>query len=587
MNKKYDVFLSYSWQEEQIATTIYKRLETAGHSVWLDKNQIRVGDNIAEKVFDAIHNSDHFAIILSRHSTNSEWVKEELSTARINEIEKTGKKIIPILYEDCTIPTSLVNKKFADFRREPDEGIDELLAALRNDDTNAEQASSITGDSNVTHATLGEDEERLKEAITGDQRLFLAMDIGGTKIYVSLIDEEANRLHDRKYTTGHHKNENELFGFIKECIRNTVDEIAEKCNTADTTIFRKLKAFGIAFPGPTDYKNGIILDAPNLKMKNYPLAEKLERTFNTPVFIDNDVNLGVLGESWKGIAHGYSNVVGIIIGTGIGGGIMIDNKIYRGRNYTAGEIGHLVVDYDSEYECGCGQKGCIEALASRKIMGHRLSEEKIKKGDGSLIWRSHNIGSNEIADFYIQGDADTIDVVDNASMLCGKLVFSILNLLNPDIIFFGGGFVRQLGDAFLIHVKEEAEKCMNAVYSKGDKEIPIVLGTLSNPIITGACKMAIDNLDGHKSLNYESLVALISDELTEAEKEILESLDRQELRTPFSRDPSSDLDKEKLRNLRNRGLIRTTEGLSFKDSRHIELTKLGRVILAEIRNSPS
>ena len=97
MANDFDIFLSYSWQDEQIATTIYTRLENEGFRVWLDKNQVRVGDNIVEKVFEGIHGSDYFAIILSRHSTKSDWVKQELSSAKIYEIEKRVKKVIPIL----------------------------------------------------------------------------------------------------------------------------------------------------------------------------------------------------------------------------------------------------------------------------------------------------------------------------------------------------------------------------------------------------------------------------------------------------------------------------------------------------------
>lgn len=215
-------------------------------------------------------------------------------------------------------------------------------------------------------------------------------------------------------------------------------------------------------------------------------------------------------------------------------------------------------------------------------MGKRLSKIKIEKGDQSLIWKEKNIGSNEIADYFLQKDPDAIRVVNEASAMCGKLVYSILNLLNPDIIFFGGGFVNQIGDIFLTLILEEAQKCMNAVYSKGNNDIPIVIGALSNPIITGACKMAMDNTIGKQDITKESLLCILKNDLSNEDHKLLKQIYHEDLNIVFSRDPKSDLNKNKLRKLRNRGLIKTTEGLSFKDSQHIELTEIGNIIVKDI-----
>ena len=211
---------------------------------------------------------------------------------------------------------------------------------------------------------------------------------------------------------------------------------------------RRIKAIGIAFPGPTDFAEGVALDASIFRIKNLRLADRVHDTFDIETLVDNDVNLGVWGEAWKGAAHGYENVVGFMIGTGIGGGIIINGQIYRGRNKTAGEIGHMIVNLDSDIQCGCRQYGCFEALASRKSMARDLHARKLKQGFRGMMWAEETLLSNEIAWYYRNGDADALAVVHQAAEVCGKAVFSILNLFNPEIIVFNGGFVQQLGDAF-------------------------------------------------------------------------------------------------------------------------------------------
>jgi glucokinase len=158
----------------------------------------------------------------------------------------------------------------------------------------------------------------------------------------------------------------------------------------------------------------LVLDASNFRIRDFPLAQRIQDTFDIPTSVDNDVNLGALGEAWKGAARGYANIVGIMIGTGIGGGIVINGEIYRGQNKTAGEIGHMVLDLNSEIRCGCGQDGCFEALASRQAMARDLEARKRKHGSTDMIWDKKNLLSNEIAHYYKRGDADAVAVVDKA-----------------------------------------------------------------------------------------------------------------------------------------------------------------------------
>jgi glucokinase len=582
ISHEFDVFLSYSSRDEATARLIHEHLSGKGYEVWLDRIEVVTGDDIVQKVFDGIRKSRYFAILLSNSSTQSTWVREELSAARIRELEEERVVVIPLLYEDCRIPDSLSSKRYADFRHSIQEGLEELVHSLRrHGERESREGISIPLTETEAPSSFEQNRDRLVDAVSGNEKLYLVIDLGGTKAYVSLMNGQAERFFDRKFATESHEDPNRLFDFIKRCIRGTIDGIHEICDISTDDIFSRIEAFGIGFAGPTDADRGLVLDAPNFTIRNFPLADKLGRTFNIPAYVENDVNLGVLGESWKGVAKGYKNVVGIIIGTGIGGGIMIDGQVFRGRNKTAGEIGHMVIDHDSSERCGCGQYGCLEALASRSSMARDLHRTKSSKGMDNLIWEERNLGSNELAHYFESGDEDAIEVVNNAARICGKAVFSILNLLNPDIIFFGGGFVRQLGDVFLEPVREEAQKCMNAVYSLGEKNIPIEVGVLDNPILVGACKMVIDNTIGRKEHSRSSIIDAIIGGLEESHLKLLHSFFQTGMPIPISKDPRSDFHEDRLRELRNRGLIRTSEGQSFRRSANVQITELGRFIAEE------
>ena len=232
-------------------------------------------------------------------------------------------------------------------------------------------------------------------------------------------------------------------------------------------------------------------DASNFSIQDYPLASKLSAVLDKPVFIGNDADLGVMGEAWKGVARGYRNIVGIIIGTGIGGGIIINGRPYGGTSNAAGEIGHMVVDVNSMEICGCGQRGCFEALASRQAISRQLHRRKHQRGDYDVRWEAINLGSNELAHYVRIGDTDAVETVRQASEIWGKATFSLLNVLNPDLVFFGGGFVQQLGEDFLRPVREEVHKCMNSIYESKERVVPIKLGELDNPMLVGACLLAV------------------------------------------------------------------------------------------------
>lgn len=158
----------------------------------------------------------------------------------------------------------------------------------------------------------------------------------------------------------------------------------------------------------------------------------------------------------------------------------------------------------------------------------------------------------------------------------------MLNLFNPEIIVFNGGFVQQLGDVFLGPIREEANKCMNAVYSLGDNKIPIVLGRLPNPVLYGACKMAIEGGGGKVQRTREQILSSVCADLGENDFSLLKEIYDHGNMVPITDHFTSDYTKDKLRLLRNRGLISTEAGWSFRNSEGVKITELGRIVVEEI-----
>lgn len=581
--ESYDVFLSYASEDEEIAAEVTRHLTSIGYRVFLDRLEVLAGENIVERVFGVIANSRYFAILLTANATNSRWVKQELSAAKIREIEG-ATVLLPLLYEDCPIPDALIHLNYIDFRRSLQNGMSGLEDALRaHEERRVDGPSRFPADTG-TQPQLGDSKVTLLTAINGDQHLYIVMDLGGTKAYVSLMNDEAERLFDKKFSTEGHRDPEQLFTFIKACIRQTIDNIHESCGIRIERVRKRITACGIAFPGPTDSDRGVILNAPNLGVSNFPLAERIESAIEMPTFIDNDVNLGVLGEAWKGAAKGCKNVVGIIIGTGIGGGVLIDGKIYRGSTKAAGEVGHMILDVDSEHVCPCGQRGCFEALASRKSMARDIHVIKLGNGDTAVTWEERNLGSNDIVHYYEHGDPDIVAVVSNAARICGKAVFSVINGFNPEIVILSGGFIKQfeakqLGDAFLAPIREEVEKCMNALYVSTEERVPIRIGELDNPMLVGACKMVIDKCTGRATYDMQYLMEAVASGLGDEDLRLLHALYRQKVPPLISGDPGSDFYRDRLRALRNHGLIETVPGPSFRKSETVRISRLGQIVI--------
>jgi len=282
----------------------------------------------------------------------------------------------------------------------------------------------------------------------------IGVDMGGTKILAAVVNAEGRILADAKIPTKAYKGATVVIDRIASCIQKAMDK-----SRVDP---RSVQAVGIGAPGPLDPGTGIVIFAPNLGWKDVPLKAELETRTGIHTFVDNDVNVGTLGEHTFGAGQNVQNLVGIFVGTGIGGGIIMQGELFHGASKTAGEIGHIIVKAGGP-RCGCGTRGCLEALASRTAMTKQFQKAILKKGKKSILSELTGgdlglIRSGTLAKAIQRKDKLTLKVLKRATKYLGVGIGSIVNFLNPEMIVLGGGVVEALDDTFLDNIRAAVEK---------------------------------------------------------------------------------------------------------------------------------
>lgn len=263
---------------------------------------------------------------------------------------------------------------------------------------------------------------------------YLALDIGGTKTSAALFREDGTMWGDvlrRKSRT--YDGENAVY----ENSRLAVEELLAQ---RQITI-REVLAAGVGGPGPLDAETGVILHAPMMGWHNFPLAGRLKADFGVPVFLDNDGNLGALAEQCCGLARGKKAVGYMTVSTGIGGGLVLDGKIYHGAKGGGGEFGHLSIDPDGP-RCPCGNFGCLEMYASGTAIARRLRAGREAGADSKVFAVSETPGCAELAQAAEAGDVYALEMFHDLGRKLGLGLANIFNLLDLDIIVLGGGVTK-------------------------------------------------------------------------------------------------------------------------------------------------
>lgn len=299
----------------------------------------------------------------------------------------------------------------------------------------------------------------VKAADSEGRDVWVGFDLGGTKMLSAVYDENFSLLgKKRKATRGHEGSDAGV-----ERVSGVISRALEEAEVSS----KRIAGIGIGAPGPLDVIDGVVLDTPNLGWKDVPLRRELEKRFDCPVVLLNDVDAGVYGESRFGIARDARCVVGLFPGTGIGGGCVIDGEIFRGSRLSCFEVGHMRVVPDGP-RCGCGRRGCLEAVASRLIISaqaaaaaYRGQAPHLKAEIGTDV---SDIKSGALSASIKAGDSAVEDIVRAAARHLGTAAGSLVNLLNPDVILLGGGLVEALPELYSEVVITAAQKRAMACY---------------------------------------------------------------------------------------------------------------------------
>ncbi len=283
------------------------------------------------------------------------------------------------------------------------------------------------------------------------RQLTIGIDIGGTKVAGGLVTEKGRLARSMEVPTLADKGLKTSLGQVMGLITRLLDHAGGKEN---------LRGIGICAPGPLNPKTGIVICPPNLPgWRDVPLARLVTERFGLPTLVENDANAAGLAEVLIGAASGCQDIFYVTVSTGIGTGIIIDRKIYHGKNGVAGEGGHVVVDCNSPYVCGCGTRGCIEAIASGPGMARRARVRLEQEQAAASLLRTLSGGNpgsitpKMIAAAARRGDPVARSVLDETGFYLGVWLGAMVSLFDPEAIVIGGG-VSQIGKPLFDKIRE-------------------------------------------------------------------------------------------------------------------------------------
>jgi len=286
----------------------------------------------------------------------------------------------------------------------------------------------------------------------------ICLDIGGTKTLGAVFDKDKNIICKIKKKT---KSNGENSSNIEDIIISVVEELIEESGIKRSD----LNAVSAGAPGVIDQESGIVYFSPNLPWRNYDIRSPMIKRFNVPFYIGNDVNIGVLGEYTYGAAKGYKNIVGLFVGTGIGGGLILNGKLYTGNEFKAAEYGHMVLNSEGPL-CNCGQRGCLESFSSKQGMTAYVREQ-VQRGRTTQMKEAVEKGvfkSKKLKVAYNSGDEIAKEAVDRACHYLAIGSGNLVNIFSPDLVLFGGGIIESMGDIFLEKILSEVDKyCMPSI----------------------------------------------------------------------------------------------------------------------------
>ena len=311
------------------------------------------------------------------------------------------------------------------------------------------------------------------------EQFVIGVDLGGTNVVVGAMPVDGSReIGMRSLPTRPESGAEGVADRIASMIETVILDVQKETGAEREDIL----GVGIGSPGPLDRERGIVVVTPNLGWKDFPLRDEVARRVGLKATLDNDANCATLGEWWCGAAKGGRNVVGMTIGTGIGGGLILDGRLYHGASDAAGEIGHTSIDSTGR-RCKCGNYGCLEAYCSGPAIAERAREAIETEESPALLALADGdparITAHLVYEAARHGDAIAREVVRETARFLGAGLSNLINIFNPDTVVLAGG-VTQAGDELLLPLTAEVRR---RAFKPAVDACRIVLGAL--PVSAG------------------------------------------------------------------------------------------------------
>ena len=307
----------------------------------------------------------------------------------------------------------------------------------------------------------------------------VGIDIGGMSIKVGIVNTEGEIVAKQKFVTS-----KDCYLSTKQMAK-TINDLFDSINISE----KDISGIGIGCPGAISSKKGIVENWTNLNWTNFKLVDELKKYFNTEIYLENDANVAILGEVMFGCAKGYNDAVMLTLGTGVGGGIIADGKLFTGGEGKGAELGHILLIKDG-LPCTCGRKGCLECYASATALMNQTKEAMLQDKN-SLMWKEVDGDINKVLgnvpfDCVKKGDKSAMKVVDNYVAYLSEGVLTLLNIFRPEAVIIGGG-VSGVGEYLTTRIDEY---CKERFYGMDKTPIPkFLIATLGNDagIIGASC----------------------------------------------------------------------------------------------------
>ncbi len=311
-------------------------------------------------------------------------------------------------------------------------------------------------------------------------KYIFGIDVGGTSVKMGLFDMAGTVVDKWEIPTRTENNGERILPDIADSVNAKIEE--KQCLKED------IAGIGIAVPGPVN-EDGVVNKAVNLGWGVVPVKETIEKLCGVPAQVGNDADVAALGEMWKGGGQGFTSLVVVTLGTGVGGGVIVDGRLVSGAEGAGGEIGHMHVMDDEEEACNCGCKGCLEQYASATGVV-RLAKRALAKTERASLLRDCEITAKAVFDAVKAGDKVAEDIAQEFGEILGKGFAMIASVLNPAAFVVGGG-VSKAGEILFDYIRPSFERHA----FPGAKDVQFVLATLENDAgIYGSAKLVLDTI---------------------------------------------------------------------------------------------